>query len=328
MTRTGPAADRAAAPAAAPAPSSPRAPAIVVFGSVNIDLTAYVPRLPRPGETAHATGHATGLGGKGANQAVAAARLATDAVRFVAAIGDDSFGAQARAALARFGVADDALMTVAGGATGLALIHVDAAAQNTITVIAGANGAWDAAGPGTATFAGARVALVQLETPLPATTAALRTARAAGALTVLDPAPVPDADIGALIALADIVTPNETEAAALTGIAPVDDASAFAAATALLDRGAGAAVVKRGVDGLVWQARDGGRGVIPAFRVASVDSVAAGDCFNGALGAALAEGQAMDAALRFASAAAALSTTRRGAAASIPTRAEVAALLG
>ena len=302
-------------------------PAVVIFGSVNIDLTAYVPRLPRPGETAHATGSAMGLGGKGANQAVAAARLATGAVRFVAAVGDDAFGAQARAALAGFGVAGNGLVTVAGAATGLALIHVDAAAQNAITVVAGANGTWDAAGPDRAAFAGARVALFQLETPLPATGAAMQAARAAGALTVLDPAPVPGADIGVLIAMADIVTPNETEAAALTGIAPVDDASAFAAAAVLLAQGAGAAVVKRGADGLVWQARDGARGAVPAFRVASVDTVAAGDCFNGALGAALAEGQAMDAALRFAAAAAALSTTRRGAAASIPSRTEVAALL-
>ncbi len=304
------------------------APAVTVFGSVNIDLTAYVPHLPRPGETTHATAHATGLGGKGANQAVAAARLARGPVRFVAAVGNDGFGAQARSDLARHGVGCDDLVTIAGATTGMALIHVDAAAQNAITVIAGANHAWDAAGPAAAVFAGARVALFQLETPLPATTAALRAARAAGAVTVLDPAPVPAADIGALVALADIVTPNETEAAAMVGIAPDDAASAFAAAAALLDRGAGTAVVKRGAAGLVWAARDGARGVVPAFPVASVDTVAAGDCFNGALGAALAEGQALEAALRFAAAAAALSTTRRGAAASIPTRDAVAALLG
>ena len=210
------------------------APAVVIFGSVNIDLTAYVPRLPRPGETAHATGHAMGLGGKGANQAVAAARLARGPVRFVAAVGDDAFGALAQAELAGFGVPGDGLVTVAGTVTGLALIHVDAAAQNAITVIAGANGAWGPEGPDAAVFTGARVALFQLETPLPATLAALRAAGAAGAVTVLDPAPVPEADIGALIAMADIVTPNETEAEALTGIAPVDEASAFAAAAVLL----------------------------------------------------------------------------------------------
>ncbi|MGS4943997.1 ribokinase [Meridianimarinicoccus sp. RP-17] len=308
-------------------PQTTARPAVTVFGSVNIDLTAYVPHLPRPGETAHATGHATGLGGKGANQAVAAARLARGPVRFVAAVGDDGFADLARAELARYGVGTGDLVTVAGEATGMALIHVDTDAQNVITVIAGANGTWNAAGPNPAVFAGNAVALFQLETPLTATGAALRAARAAGAVTILDPAPVPSADIGALIAAADIVTPNETEAEALTGIAPVDETSAFAAAAALLDRGAVTAVVKRGAAGLVWQARDGGRGVVPVFRVASVDTVAAGDCFNGALGAALAEGQKMDAALHFAAAAAALSTTRRGAAASIPSRDEVAALL-
>lgn len=299
---------------------------IAVFGSINIDLTAYVDTLPRPGATVHADRHAIALGGKGANQAVAAQRLYPGAVRFAAALGRDGFGDMARDLLARHGVSDAGLVEDAARGTGLALIHVDARAENAITVIGGANMGWTDDGPDRAVFDGAKVALFQLETPLGATESAMRAARAAGAVVVLDPAPAPARDISALVALADIVTPNETEAQALTGINVPDAEAALSAARALVAMGAGTAIVKRGGDGLVHATADS-HGTLPAFRVRPVDTVAAGDCFNGALAAALAEGQGLEDALRFASAAGALATTRPGAADAAPDRPAVEALL-
>jgi ribokinase len=300
---------------------------IAVFGSVNVDLVAYVETLPQAGVTDHARGHAVTLGGKGANQAVAAARLHAGSVRLVAAVGQDAFGQLVRAFLSRYGVSTQDLAEMPGAGTGLALIHVDAASQNTITVIGGANMAWPDAGPDPRLFDGARVALFQLETPLAATLSAMRAARAAGALVVLDPAPVPHADIGSLLAASDIVTPNEFEAERLTGIAAVDEASAMAAARALLGSGCATVVLKLGAEGLVHASRSGASGAVRAFKVDAVDTVAAGDCFNGGLAVALAEGRTLDDALVFASAAGALATTRPGAADAAPTRAEVDALL-
>jgi ribokinase len=211
--------------------------------------------------------------------------------------------------------------------TGIALIHVDAASQNTITVIGGANMAWTDDGPDAQFFEGARVALFQLETPLAATLAAMRAARAAGAYVVLDPAPVPDTDIRALLALSEIVTPNEYEAERLTGIAPVDEASAIRATQELLNKGCDTVVLKRGAEGVVYACRCGRTGVIPPFNVEAIDTVAAGDFFNGGLAAALAEGQDLEDALLFASAAGALATTRPGAADAAPTRDQVDALV-
>ena len=300
---------------------------ISVFGSVNVDLTAYVEKLPQPGVTCHARRHAVSLGGKGANQAVAAQRLYSGAVRLAAALGEDSFGERVRDLLDRYGVstADMVIMKEAG--TGLALIHVDAVSQNTITVIGGANMAWAGDGPDSRIFDGAHVALFQLETPLEATLNAMRAARAAGARVVLDPAPVPNADIGQLLAEADIVTPNEFEAEVLTGIASIDEASAILAAQELLKSGCGLVVLKRGAEGLVYVNQSGAGGRIAPFKVEAVDTVAAGDCFNGGLAAALAEGQNLEDALRFASATGALATTRPGAAEAAPSRDQVDALL-
>lgn len=304
---------------------------ITVFGSLNMDLTAYVATLPRPGVTAHAQNYTIGLGGKGANQAVAAQRLSEQPVRLVAAIGADAFGIRAQELLAGFKVATEQLRIMPEEDTGIALIHVDANAQNTITVVGGANLAWPDKGPDSAVFRATRIALFQLETPLPATLAAMQQARNAGARIILDPAPAPDqtgdAEIQSLLELADIVTPNESEAEILTGLTVADRRGALQAAHALRARGAAAVVVKRGAQGLVYVDKDWHEGEISPFKVATVDSVGAGDCFNGALAVALTEGRPFQEALHFAAAAAALSTEKPGAAAAAPDRRQVENLL-
>lgn len=300
---------------------------ISIFGSVNVDLTAYVETLPQPGKTCHARRHAVNLGGKGANQAVAAQRLYGGPVRFATAVGQDDFGKRVQNLLVGYGVSTGDVVVMPEVGTGLALIHVDAASQNTITVIGGANMAWTDEGPAPHLFDGASVALFQLETPLAATLSAMRTARTAGACVVLDPAPVPDADIGPLLAQADIVTPNEFEAEVLTGIAPSDEAAAIRAAEELLKSGCGVVVLKRGAKGLVYISRSGPSGAIPPFKVEAVDTVAAGDCFNGGLAVSLAEGRSLENALLFASAAGALATTKAGAADAAPDHDQIDALI-
>ncbi|MCC9624345.1 ribokinase [Thalassospira sp. MA62] len=300
---------------------------ITVFGSVNLDLTVYVNVLPRPGETVHADRQITGLGGKGANQAVAATKLSTGKVRFVSAVGKDAFAQTIRAELASYGVDMSDIATFDDVATGNALIHVDKDSQNTITVVGGANMAWPDTGPDASVFADAKVAVFQLETPLPTTLAAMKAAKQCGATVVLDPAPVPHSAIDALLAQADVVTPNETEAEALTGIRPHDEASALEAAAALLAKGPELAVVKLGANGLYFATRDGQSGFCPPFKVNAVDTVAAGDCFCGALAVALGEGMDTRTALRFASGAGALAATKYGAAASAPDRADLDRLM-
>ncbi len=304
---------------------------ITVFGSLNMDLTAYVATLPRPGVTAHAQSYTIGLGGKGTNQAVAAQRLSERPVRLIAAIGADDFGIRAQELLDEFKVSTEHLMIMPGEATGIALIHVDANAQNTITVVGGANLAWPVQGPDPAVFSATRIALFQLETPRPATLSAMQKARSAGARIILDPAPIADesGDIGiqSLLELADIVTPNESEAEALTGFSVADRRGALQAAHALRARGAATVVVKCGAQGLVYVDKDGHEGEISPFKVATVDSVGAGDCFNGALAVGLTEGRPFQEALLFAAAAAALSTEKPGAATAAPDRSQVANLL-
>ena len=297
---------------------------IIVFGSINVDLTAYVETLPRPGVTSHATSYATGLGGKGANQAVAAQRLSRTPVRLVAALGSDAFGVRARALLSMFEVSDEDIIVMPDEETGIALIHVDATSQNTITVVGGANMAWPQQGPDPAVFHGAEIGLFQLEVPIEASTSAMRAARTAGTRIIFDPAPAPERsstrDIESLLKLSDIVTPNESEAEALTGIPTTDRNSALQAAYALRNCGAKTVVIKLGADGLVYVDSAGSEGYIAPFKVVAVDTVAAGDCFNGALAVALAEGRPLPEALRFASAAGALSTEKPGAASSAPSR--------
>ena len=304
---------------------------VVCLGSVNIDIAAYSEALARPGETIHATRTQIGLGGKGANQAAAAARLAGPLglrVAMAGRVGADAFGELARARLAAFGVELDRLRRDPDHPTGIALIGIDARGENAITVAAGANMSVDQTDiDALAPLLGkARVLLLQLETPLGSSLAAARLARAAGAVVILDPAPA-DGLPDATWALIDVVTPNETETERLVGLRPSDPESAAVAAERLQARGVRVAIVKLGAAGAAW--RDGtASGFVPPFAVTAIDSVAAGDCFNAGLAVALARGAAIAAAVRFAAACGALATTRSGAADAAPSLADVQSLLG
>jgi ribokinase len=301
-------------------------PRILVVGSANVDFAVAAPRLPTPGETVSGGLLLVTQGGKGANQAVAARRLGAD-VRLIACIGDDDAGRGVREALRREGIETAGLVTAAGAATGTALIVVDREGRNQIAVASGANGCLsvDHVRACDHDVGWAEVVVCQLEIPLPTVAWVLARARRAGATTVLNPAPVPDAAVEVL-SLVDYLTPNEGEAARLSGVAVIDDETAAEAGERLRGRGAGTVIVTRGGEGgLACGAT--GRLPYPARRVEVVDTTAAGDAFNGALAVALAERRALAEALRFAAAAAALACTRRGAQPSLPTRAAVEELL-
>jgi ribokinase len=283
--------------------------------------------LPDAGQTIHARGQQIHIGGKGANQAVAARSIYRGDVRFMAAVGDDPFGQFFCSEIQRYGLSTGHIRTHSNSPTGMALIHIDKAANNSITVCAGANMDWPDTGPDSLFFKGAKIALFQLETPMTATISALQKARSAQALTIVDPAPIPDTNLDSLLALADIITPNEDEARALGTDKIVTSDDACRAAADLCSRGPKKIVITLGKRGAVYC--EGGLDPIfvPPFNVQAIDSVAAGDCFNGALAASLAEDMPFDQAVRFAIAASAISVTRRGAAASIPARSEIDAFL-
>jgi ribokinase len=297
----------------------------VVVGSLNADLVARVARLPAAGETVAGRELAVFPGGKGANQAVAAARLGAP-VRMVGRVGDDENGRRLRQSLDAAGVDTGGVCVDAGAPTGAALIATDDAGRNQIVVVQGANGRVSPADVERErqAFAGAGFVLVQLEIPLDAVAAALRLGRAAGALAILDPAPAGPEARG-LLGSADYVTPNESELAALAETAGSGE-SEQALAGRLVELGARRVVAKLGARGALLVTRGGVRRW-PAFAVAAVDTTAAGDAWNGAFAAALGAGADEDAAGRFACAAAALSVTRAGAQPSLPRRAEVEALL-
>ena len=301
--------------------------AIAVLGSVNMDLVARVGRMPVEGETLAGDAFFTAPGGKGANQAVAAARLGAS-VRMAGRVGADGFGRELLDGLAANGVDVGGIGVDGELPTGVAMIIVDAAGRNSIVAVYGANMACGAAELDAVRRAlqGADALMLQLETPADVSLAAARYARSVGARVIWDPAPagqMPAEGFGA----ADVITPNRIEAEALTGIAVVDRASALAAAAALVAKGAGAAVVKLGEQGAVAATAEGASHFAPPFAVNAVDSVAAGDAFGAGLAVALAEGQALAAALRFGSAAGALAVAKRGAQDAMPTRAAVDALL-
>jgi ribokinase len=300
---------------------------VLVVGSANVDFTVAAPRLPAVGETVTGGTLLVNHGGKGANQAVAARRLGAD-VRFIARVGDDASGHGIRSALEGEGIGVDGVGVTGDAATGTALIVVDSQGRNQIAVAPGAN--WRLSVEHVQSrerdFAWAQVVICQLETPLEILAWSLGEARRRRAITVLNPAPVRE-DLPDVWPLVDYLTPNEGEAERLTGVAVRDHRSAAVAAHALRGRGVGTVIVTLGAQGVMACTADGEIHA-PARPVTAVDTTAAGDAFNGALAVALAGGDTLDDALRFANAAAALACTRRGAQPSLPARAEVERLLG
>ena len=301
-------------------------PRVLIVGSANVDFTVALARLPQPGETVSDGTLLVAHGGKGANQAVAARRLGAD-VRLIGCVGDDASGREVRQALVAEGVGVDGLLTSGEAATGTALIVVDAAGRNQIAVAPGANRALapSSVDAREADFAWAQVVVVSLEIPLTSARRALQRARAHGVVTILNPAPLPEAGLD-FLGLADFVTPNETEAARLTGLSLTGLHEAPAVATAVRARGAAHAVLTLGPAG-AFAAGPAGTVHAPGVAVTPVDTTGAGDAFNGALAVALGEGRDLRAALGFANATAALACTRRGAQPSMPTRGEVGRLL-
>ncbi|MCG6234241.1 ribokinase [Vibrio furnissii] len=298
----------------------------VVLGSVNADHVLQVPSFPRPGETLHGRTYQVIPGGKGANQAVAAARLNAD-IGFIACVGDDSFGINIRESFKLDGMNIRGVKMQPNCPTGIAMIQVSDSGENSICISAEANAKLtaEAIEPDLQHIRDANYLLMQLETPLDGIVKAAQVAKEARTNVILNPAPareLPDA----LLSCVDVITPNETEAEVLTGITVTDDASAQLAADALHLKGIEIVMITLGAKG-VWLSQNGRGTLISGFRVQATDTTAAGDTFNGALVTGLLEEMPLESALKFAHAAPAISVTRFGAQTSIPNREEVDAFL-
>lgn len=288
-----------------------RTPRVVVIGSTNTDLVVTVPHLPVPGETVLGSDLRQVAGGKGANQAVAAARLGGD-VTFIGRVGDDSYGQRTIANLQAEGISTQYLRVTPGVPSGTALISVHATTgENAIVVAPGANSRLtpDDIAAATVAIAAAQVVVLSLEIPLQTVLAAASLARTHGRLVILNPAPAQSLP-ASLLAQVDVLTPNEKELEALGGIQTLFNAAVKTVITTL---GANGARLQTSQETLV----------IPAPRVTAVDTVAAGDCFTGALAVELARGTDLPSAARFATTAASLKVTRHGAQSGMPTRAQV-----
>lgn len=301
-------------------------PDIFVVADFNIDLVLYLDRLPDPGETLNAHRFFEGPGGKGSNQAIAAARLGAD-VRMLAAIGDDYYGEVAARTWQENGINTDFLLRDADYQTAMALINVDRAGNNTITVHQGANLELTPAHVAAAESAIAQADIVMstLGVPLPVVQRAFEIARAHSTRTLLNPAPavkLPDN----LIRLADIITPNETELATIAATDVSVSATLLETVRTMLHDDSQMMVVTRGADGAQYITPTESH-LLPTFNVDVVDTVGAGDAFNAGFAVALAEGKSPDAAIRFANACAALSVTKIGAVAGLPHRQAVEDLL-
>lgn len=302
---------------------------LIVLGSVNADHVLQVPSFPRPGETLIGGNYQVIPGGKGANQAVAAARLNAD-IGFIACVGDDPFGINIRQDFEKDGINIDGVIVAENTPTGIAMIQVSATGENSICLSAEANDKLDRAQiePHLDKIRGAKYLLTQLETPIEGIEYAAKVAKESGTKVILNPAPARPLS-NELLACIDVITPNETEAEVLTGVTVTDDVSAHQAALVLHDKGIETVMITLGAKG-VWLSHsgEGNQGeLIPGFRVEATDTTAAGDTFNGALVTGLLEEMPLEKAIKFAHAAAAISVTRFGAQTSIPSRQETDAFL-
>ncbi|MCK7452283.1 ribokinase [Enterobacter chengduensis] len=295
---------------------------LVVLGSINADHILNLESFPTPGETVTGSQYQVAFGGKGANQAVAAGRSGAN-IAFIACTGDDDTGERVRKQLASDNIDIAPVSVVAGESTGVALIFVNAEGENVIGIHAGANAALttERVEAQRAIIAEAEALLMQLESPVESVLAAANIAHENHTTVVLNPAPARVLS-DELLALVDIITPNETEAEKLTGIRVENDDDAAKAARALHDKGIGTVIITLGSRG-VWASVNGEGRRVPGFKVKAIDTIAAGDTFNGALVTALLEGKRMDDAIRFAHAAAAIAVTRKGAQPSVPWRKEI-----
>ncbi|MCM2445741.1 ribokinase [Rahnella sp. CG8] len=295
---------------------------LVVLGSINADHILNINHFPQPGETVIGKQYTVAFGGKGANQAVAAGRSGAD-ISFIACVGDDDIGERVRKQLASDHIDTHPIEAIKDTTTGVALIFVNAEGENVIGIDAGANKAVtpEYLDRYKQQVIGASALLMQLESPLETVIAASKIAKDNGTQVILNPAPaceLPDE----LLARVDIITPNETEAEKLTGIKVDSNEDAARAANALHDKGITTVIITLGSKG-IWLSQNGEGKLVAGFRVKAVDTIAAGDTFNGALVTALLEGKPMDSAVRFAHAAAAIAVTRPGAQPSVPWRKEI-----
>ncbi len=295
---------------------------LVVLGSINADHILNLESFPTPGETVTGNHYQVAFGGKGANQAVAAGRSGAN-IAFIACTGYDDTGERVRKQLASDNIDVAPVSVVAGESTGVALIFVNAEGENVIGIHAGANArlTTDRVEAQRELIANADALLMQLESPVESVLAAADIAHQNHTTVVLNPAPARVLS-DELLARVDIITPNETEAEKLTGIRVENDDDAARAAKALHDKGIGTVIITLGSRG-VWASVNGEGRRVPGFKVKAIDTIAAGDTFNGALVTALLEGKGMDDAIRFAHAAAAIAVTRKGAQPSVPWRKEI-----